>query len=248
MHQDMLIRIEEAALNAWPAPKQMLYDGWLLRFAGGYTKRANSVNVIQASKIPLKMKILYCERVYTRIGLPILYRLPQPFTSPTLMQALQDQNYHFFDPTLVLGKPLADSTPLPEGYTITDLDANKWIQLRASLTGTPVVDWEIHQRILEIIVPKKTLVCLSVDGKMVACGMGVVEGDLLGYFSIYTGEAYRRKGYARAVMAAVTHWGLSQGATFGYLQVEGDNNPALNLYDQMGFRLCYQYHYCRKEK
>ncbi|MDB5085123.1 MAG: family N-acetyltransferase, partial [Bacilli bacterium] len=36
--------IEELTLNNWQPLQTMLYDGWLLRFAGGYTKRANSVN------------------------------------------------------------------------------------------------------------------------------------------------------------------------------------------------------------
>jgi hypothetical protein len=31
-------RLEEAAMNAWPALQQALCHGWVLRFANGYTK------------------------------------------------------------------------------------------------------------------------------------------------------------------------------------------------------------------
>ena len=34
--------IEEAALRAWPAAQQFLFDGWVARLSDGYTKRANS--------------------------------------------------------------------------------------------------------------------------------------------------------------------------------------------------------------
>ena len=61
MNQEFIARIEDAALNAWPSPRQMVYDGWLLRFTGGESKRVNSVNIRYASSLPLSEKIAFCE-------------------------------------------------------------------------------------------------------------------------------------------------------------------------------------------
>jgi len=35
--------IEELTLNAWPPLETLLFDGWILSFSDGYTRRANSV-------------------------------------------------------------------------------------------------------------------------------------------------------------------------------------------------------------
>ena len=42
----MIRTLEELSMNALPALQTMLYGGWVLRFANGYTRRANSINPI----------------------------------------------------------------------------------------------------------------------------------------------------------------------------------------------------------
>ncbi|TET51546.1 MAG: GNAT family N-acetyltransferase, partial [Anaerolineales bacterium] len=99
-------RIEEASLNSWPALRQMLYDGWLIRWARGYTKRANSVNPIYGSTIDLSAKVEVCERIYRREGLRCFFRLT-PFSSPPeLDRFLEGRGYETIDRTLVLHREL----------------------------------------------------------------------------------------------------------------------------------------------
>lgn len=43
--------IEELSLSHWQPLSTLLYDGWVLRFAKGYTKRANSVQPIYDSTL-----------------------------------------------------------------------------------------------------------------------------------------------------------------------------------------------------
>ena len=94
-------RIEEASLNAWPALQQMLFDGWLLRFTKGYTKRANSVNPLFGSSMNAEEKIEFCERLYAEKEQPAIFRLT-PLASPgDLDQILERHRYRRMDLTNV---------------------------------------------------------------------------------------------------------------------------------------------------
>ena len=247
MESDQIARIEEAALNAWPAPRQMVYDGWLLRFTGGPSKRVNSVNVLHPSSLPLEEKIRFCEAVYANVGLPSLFRVPAPFGTPTLTQALLQSGYQAFDETYVLMKDLG-SEAVDLGYLrLESYEIKDWIPFKGWISGATGKPLALQEQIINGIVPEKNLIVLFAGEQPVACGMGVLEGDLLGYFSIYTHHDARRKGYAQVVMAALTEWGTQKGARTGYLQVEGFNQPARALYQRLGFALCYPYQYFKKE-
>ena len=106
-------RIEEASLNAWPALQQILYDGWVLRLAEGYTKRANSVNPLFAAHLSLPEKVAFCEALYARKGLSSIFRLT-PFSSPPDLDAfLARRGYHVLDPTSVLHLDLRGNVTQP---------------------------------------------------------------------------------------------------------------------------------------
>jgi len=238
--------IETAALNAWTAPRQMDYDGWLLRMTGGASKRVNSVNVRHRSTLPLVEKIRTCEGIYAHHGLPTIFRIPDPFSTQTLREALISQGYQDFDTTYVMGREINERENLPDEVQVRRLVKEDWLQVRSWVTGTPVARLVFHAAVLDVIVPEKVLMGMYLGEVPVACGMGVVEGDLLGYFSIYTHNTMRRRGYGRSMMAALSGWGKEKGASYGYLQVEGDNAPARRMYERLGFEEVYRYSYWKK--
>ena len=80
-------------------------------------------------------------------------------------------------------------------------------------------------------------------GGIVGVGYGVVDRSWLGVFGMVTAPAHRRRGVARAVLAALAAAGEDRGARRAYLQVETDNDAALALYAELGFTHHHRYHY-----
>jgi N-acetylglutamate synthase len=240
-----LLRLEEASLNAWPALQQMLLAGWVLRFAGGYSKRANSVNALYgrpATEREIAAQIAQCEAHYARQGLPTIFRIT-PFVQPGDLDArLEARGYRQLDTTHVQTLDLREGTgTMPAGVELVALSLDAWLAQYAAYSGKP--DPTLQRAILDAILPTRYLGCLHHEGRTVACGMAVAEPPYVGLFSLITAPALRRRGYGRALVAALAAWGRQQGAAHAYLQVQESNPPALALYAKLGFREAYSYWY-----
>src|SRR3982750_4886269 len=90
----LLIRhLEELSLNALPALETTYLDGWVVRFADGYTKRANSVNPLYTSVTDVEDKMDYCESIYAVRKQPTVYKMT-PLAEPRdLDQFLTERGY-----------------------------------------------------------------------------------------------------------------------------------------------------------
>lgn len=93
---------------------------------------------------------------------------------------------------------------------------------------------------------------LEVDGHLAtarigerASGVAALDpsGEWVGFRTIEVAAEHRRQGLGLAVMAALVEWGAERGAATAYLQVLGDNAPALALYDRLGFVEHHRYLY-----
>jgi ribosomal protein S18 acetylase RimI-like enzyme len=236
--------LEELGLNAWPAISSLLYDGWVLRFGGGFTRRANSVNPLYASSLPLDNKIDACEAAYARDGQATVFKLT-PASQPTELDAvLADSGYRAEATTSVQVADLSRQALRPDpAVSLTERVSDQWLDAQAALVGGPQPYRAVERRMLESIVPPKAFASLRQDGRPVALGLAVAERGYVGLSSIVTAVDARNQGLGRRMVGHLLAWGQQQGAHTAHLAVMLDNAPAHRLYARFGFREAYRYWY-----
>ncbi|MFQ5407290.1 MAG: GNAT family N-acetyltransferase [Anaerolineales bacterium] len=237
-------QIEDCALRSWPALEQADFDGWLLRFANGYTKRANSVNPLYTSTLPVTEKIKVCEQRYAERGLAPIFRLT-PFASPPdLDAALAARGYEVLDRTLVMHRELS---PEPGALKTSGLlhcdDLGVWLDHFYTLSASSPVRRGRHLDILNSIDAPMFAALLFAGGQPIVAGLAVLDDAFVGLFDLVTAESFRRRGFGTRLVGALLDWGREHGAQHAYLQVVQANHSAQGLYSKLGFREAYRYWY-----
>jgi len=220
----------------------MLLDGWILRFADGYTKRANSVSVLYEGDRSLAEKIETCQQIYTQQNLPLIFRL-SPLAPIELDDKLAELEFTPFDFTSTQIKDLSQFEQVAIEHLKIDSDYSKWLKFFAQICEISIAEQQRLTKILASIVPTKAFAILWKDNEPIAGGLAVLEGKDVGLFEIETQKNYRRQGHGRSILLGLLSWAKQQGATTTYLQVTTDNQPALKLYKKLGFTELYQYFY-----
>ena len=244
-------RVEEACLNGWPALREVVFDGWLIRLADGHTRRTNSVNLLSPGALPLDRKIRYCETVYAAQGQPTIFCIPSNADS-ALSQALDRRGYGPpEDESCVLFKDFARTPLEPAGDVVLDegFPGGAWLDTLARLHEQGETAQSIHRRILQSLsIPAVFTAVRLEDGRLGALAYGAVHDGLVCVNSVVTDPALRRQGLARKAVSAVLTWAQERcGATGACLAVVADNAPARALYRGLGFdREVYRYHYRRR--
>ncbi len=259
MEKDSLF-FEKLSFNTHPCLSEELYDGWLLRFAQGYTKRANSVNVVGESTLPYADKLLYCEEVYGENNLPVVFKITP--MAAELDGLLEEKGYSMVDKTNVMTVDLTK-----KGKTATKSKGDSKCK-PAEVSGTGEVSVAIEEKFTEswqyyyftfnkvssasVPIAKKVqakitnpVLCATVyvDKKAVACGLGVMEQGYVGLLDIVVKEEYRGCGFGKVLCQTLLEKAKEKGAATGYLQVVDSNEAAKKLYKGLGFEDVYSYWY-----
>jgi GNAT superfamily N-acetyltransferase len=238
--------IEELSLNAWPALQTYMYDGWLLRFANGYTKRSNSICAMYEGTIEdIESKIDYCERMYEKRGLSPIFKITPFGSCADLDRLLERRGYRVADPTSV--RVLDERSQLKRAEHVElsiELELSEhWIATVAEFANISEQHLATAWKLLSQPGLTKGYFILCQDSIPVSCGLGVIENGYVGLYDIVTHEDARNRGYAEQLILHILSWARENHADKGYLLVVQDNAPATRLYDKLGYEEIYTYHY-----
>jgi ribosomal protein S18 acetylase RimI-like enzyme len=231
---------EETCANVWPSSAQMLYDGWLLRFAPGYFTNNNSVWPLYGGDLPLGEKISFCEKEYAARGLICKFRLSQLPGHDAIEAQLVDQGYMQSNPNLVM---VRSSTDAPEAQ-IVELGLDAWLETIYHIH--PVDDPTLiirERRWLKKITLPSRLAVLMRHGAACAYGRSVLQGNILNIEKVWTLPEMRSQGLGTQLIHGLLRRGFEDGAETAFLTVNESNSGARRLYTRLGFVNQYLYRY-----
>ena len=240
----MILKLEEIALNAWPALETIQLDGWVIRYAHGVTKRSNSVNPIYESVQNINEKIDFCEKFYRSKAIPVCFKITEIAQPSGLDEMLDARGYaHKFD-VLILVKDISKfNGDIDENIHLLEDTDDLWLDHYIKMNGSKPTDKPVYKQIIDNIQFPKCLFTLTLNEFVIGCGLGVVEDKFIGLFDIVIDPQYRNQGFGKLLVENILKWGKSKGADTAYLQVLADNTPAIRLYEKVCFKEEYRYWY-----
>lgn len=235
--------LEETTFASWPDLAHERLDDWLLRYAAGHTKRANSVNVLAADPRGLEERIAEAERRYRAAGLRPVFRLT-PLAEPELDAALASRGYALVEPSLVKTAPMPIDLAGDPAVMLSERPDGRWLEGYTAAAGLDESACATLRAMLARIDGAPVYALLATEEGPQGFAMAVTHQARVGFFDVLTLPSARRRGVARRIMHSLIAWSRDRaGAKAMWIQVVEANAPARALYRSLGFATLYGYHY-----
>ena len=239
--------LDRAAARTWRGTEEEALGGWLLRAAGGFTGRANSVLTAGDPRRPLPAAAVQVQAWYRARSLvpmaSVSYPVGQPDRNP-VDRYLAGQGWRRRDEAevIVMTRPPAAIDPRPSALPVSLAaePTDDWLALyhfRGQPTLPPIA------RTVLVSAPWQAFASARDGGRTVAIGRVSGASGWAGLTAIEVDPDYRRRGLAVAVTSALIAHAAQRGKDRIYLQVEDGNEPARALYRRLGFTDHHGYHY-----
>jgi ribosomal protein S18 acetylase RimI-like enzyme len=224
--------------------QQVLYDGWVIRLADGYTRRANSVSPIYTGHTDPEEKITVCEGLYRERGLRPVFKMT-PLNHPTQLDAILARRSYMPEAITLVKSLNLYRVVIPEtgSVEVWTRPEKAWFDTYVKLKGLSEYEIGAFRNILDNLAVAARFVMLMDDDEPVAGGFTIREGELAGLFGLVTDTEKRNRGFGRLLTWTLLDRARKAGAKTAYLQVEEDNEAARHVYESIGFREIYRYWY-----
>ncbi|MER5883484.1 GNAT family N-acetyltransferase [Streptomyces sp. NPDC001941] len=232
--------------RAWRPVESEPLGEWTLRAASGFTRRANSALPLGDPGTDLDDALAAVDRWYAARGLPgyVQASTGAEGTQEALCAALEERGWtrEVSAEVRVAGlAPVGDLDADVSGVVLEREPGDGWLRRYNRAGGEPGP----HVRAV-LTAGASVWFARVADGD--AIGRLVVDGRWASFAAVEVDPGLRRRGLAKAVMAALARRALDEGASAAWLQVETDNDAARGLYEAMGFAVHHRYHHFRSPR
>lgn len=238
-------KLERTLLHVWPSVETEMHGAWALRFAHGYSARANSASALSPDA-EIGEKLL--QRTQTFFGghkLPAQFRV-SPLAKSGSINVLQAAGYSFKDEAVTMTAPLSGFARHPE-VVIAPVADDSWLGGVTALNEDQSKRRPDHLKsITSRMKPPVAFATIARGGKTAGYAVCAIHEGWAELGSIIITPQARGNGLGRALVTTLLHWAAANGAIKAFLQVDAGNQPAISLYRSLGFVDCYRYSTWRK--
>lgn len=241
--------LEVRCSRAWPPLTEEPLGDWVLRWADGFTGRANSALAVgdPGRPVPEALRAV-CDFAHDRGIAPMVQVLRDTPNERAIAAEgwLEAKGHRRGHEVVVLTAPLtADrhfhvKVPAPGGHfhvKVPDAPTDGWWEL----TLGPGEDSPAARSVLT--GGKVGYGVATLDGVTAGVVRGALVDGWLHVGRLEVAPAFRRRGLASELMGAIATWGVEQGAGHAVLQVAEGNSGALALYAGLGYVAHHRYRY-----
>lgn len=249
-------QLQEILMNSWPADHYYFLNGWILRFNDGVTARANSVFPLNytGDSNTIDEDINFVEKAYQAHNLPTIFTIPEFFEPHNLDIKLIELGYQqlgCITYTMIISVQDLKSEPINEEFSY-DFYNQRVEEFSNFLANYSKRDNEA-QKVLNalanrIIIPRKCFLIAKYESKIVGALTGILDPHGFLYIAdMLVDPDFRRQKIATSMfLKIIKEWGIPNGVEKIWLQVESENEEAVNLYAKLGLRRAYSYYYLAK--
>ncbi|MGH3743365.1 MAG: GNAT family N-acetyltransferase, cg3035/Rv0428c family, partial [Mycobacteriales bacterium] len=198
---DRVRGLEALSARSWPALERQSLGGWVLRAAGGVTRRSNSAWPRAVSTLSTEQLLRATTAWYEERGLPPVIQLSPANEPPELTDLLA--GWSVGGETLVLEGPVAGTAH--DGVTVSPVVTDDWWTVAASTAPAHFAGAhaETARTVLQAISKQCGYAVARAAGMPVAAGRAVVDGEKVGIFSMGTVPDHRGAGHGRRVLESL---------------------------------------------